>query len=128
MVTSEERMKVLQMIEEGKISVEDGAKLLKTLEEKQTPTHRRTYASGKRDPRNLRVRVNDAVTGMVRVNVVLPMTLVDAGLNIASNFVDGVFEDNYAAQLADAIRDGQTGKIIDVLDSEDGQHVEVFIE
>lgn len=127
MVTSEERMKVLQMIEEGKISVEDGAKLLSTLEEKQSPP-RRVYSNTKRDPRNLRVRVNDAVTGKVRVNVVLPMALVDAGLNIASNFVDGMFENDHAAQLAEAIREGQTGKIIDVLDAEDGEHVEVFIE
>lgn len=127
MVTSEERMKVLQMIEEGKISVEDGAKLLQTLEEKQAP-RRRAYSAGQRDPRNLRVRVNDAITGTVRVNVVLPMALVDAGLNIASNFVDGMFDDVYAAQLADAIRDGQTGKIIEVHDNTDSQHVEVFIE
>lgn len=127
MVTSEERMKVLQMIEEGKISVEDGAKLLSTLEEKQAP-RRRTYSGGRRDPRNLRVRVNDTVTGKVRVNVVLPMTLVDAGLNIASNFVDGVFDNDHGAQLADAIREGRSGKIIDVLDAEDGEHVEVFIE
>lgn len=126
MVTSEERMKVLQMIEEGKISVEDGAKLLSTLEEKQAP--RRVRIGGPRDPRNLRVRVNDTETGKLRVNVVLPMALVDAGLNIASNFVDGMFENDHGAQLAEAIREGRTGKIIDVLDHDDGQHVEVFIE
>ena len=89
MVTSEERMKVLQMIEEGKISVEDGAKLLATLEEQSNPS-RRARAARSTDPRMLRVRVDDATTNKLKVNLSLPMTLVDAGLNIAANFVDGM--------------------------------------
>jgi len=127
MVTSEERMKVLQMIEEGKISVEDGEKLLATLKEKTVP-RRKFRSSGPGDPRSLRVRVNDSISGKIKVNVVLPMALVDAGLNIASNFADGIISSDQGEQLAAAIREGRTGKIIEVLDSEDGEHVEVFIE
>ena len=33
MATSEERMKILQMVQEGKISADDGAKLLAALSE-----------------------------------------------------------------------------------------------
>ena len=124
MVTSEERMKVLEMIEQGKISVEDGAKLLSTLETKQEK--RRT--ASRTDRRTLRVRVSDTITGKLRVNVALPMGLVDAGLNIASRFADGIIDDEHSELLNEALREGRTGKIIEVLDAEDGEHVEVFIE
>jgi hypothetical protein len=30
--------------------------------------------------------------------------------------------------LAEALKAGQTGKIIDVTDEEDGEHVEIFVE
>ena len=37
MASSEERMKILKMIEEGKLSAEEGTKLLAALSEKRTP-------------------------------------------------------------------------------------------
>lgn len=124
MVTSEERMKVLEMIEQGKISVEDGAKLLSTLETKQNPRQ----PNRRIDRRTLRVRVNDIHSGKTRVNVSLPMGLVDAGLNIASRFAEGIIDGEQGEMLAEAIREGRTGKIIEVLDTDDGEHVEVIIE
>jgi hypothetical protein len=30
--------------------------------------------------------------------------------------------------VMDALRNGMTGKIIDVMDDEDGEHVEIFVE
>jgi hypothetical protein len=31
-------------------------------------------------------------------------------------------------QIMEALRSGMTGKIIDVTDDEDGEHVEIFVE
>lgn len=129
MVTSEERMKILKMVEEGKISVEDAANLLATLESTQ-PARRRPAPrppAALRDPRMLRVRVDDSRGGKRKVNVLLPMALVDAGLNIASNFIDQDTED-HAAALIEAIRSGKTGQVFEYLDEVDGEHVQVFIE
>jgi hypothetical protein len=54
----------------------------------------------------------------------LPLGLVDAGLNIAAQYAPGIaFE-----ELVQAINAGAEGKIIDVVDEEDGEHVEIFIE
>ena len=121
MATSEERLKILQMIQEGKITAEDGAKLLAALSEggrRQRPISRQM------DARYMRVRVTDMVTGKTKVSVNLPLGLVGAGMNIASNFVPEMgIED-----LSDAISAGLTGKIVDVIDEEDGEHVEIFIE
>jgi hypothetical protein len=128
MVTSEERMKILKMVEEGKIGVEDAAKLLATLEGNAT-RRKATFRppNPPRDPRTLRVLVDDARGGKRRVNVSLPMALVDAGLNIASNYIDRDTEEQ-AAAIIEAIRTGTTGKVVDYFDEVDGEHVQVFIE
>ncbi|MBI3159470.1 MAG: hypothetical protein HYZ26_07715 [Chloroflexi bacterium] len=125
MATSEERMKILQMVQDGKISAEDGAKLLAALAENQGRT--RTAVARVGNARYMRVRVTDTITGKTKVSVNLPMSLVDAGLNIASNFVPDI-EGFNMDQVSEAIRDGLTGKIVDVQDDEDGEHIEIFIE
>jgi hypothetical protein len=122
MATSEERLKILKMIDEGKISAEEGARLLAALSESRKTAKKPTLqASG---ARWLRVRVTDMVTGKAKATVNLPLRLVDAGLNIASQYAPGVAFD----ELVEAINAGAEGKIIDVMDEEDGEHVEIFIE
>jgi hypothetical protein len=124
MASTEERMKILKMIQEGKITAEEGAKLLAALRDSRSGP-RPSTASQEGSRSWLRVRVTDMATGKTKVNVNLPIGLVDAGLNIARQFVPemGIHE------LSDAIRhSSMTGKIVDVIDEEDGEHVEIFIE
>jgi hypothetical protein len=121
MATSDERMKILQMVQDGKISAEDGAKLLAALGSSTKP---RRVVSRQGDPRQMRVRVTDMVTGKTKVSVNLPLGLVGAGLNIASNFVPEMD----MQELSDAITSGFTGKIVDVIDEEDGEHIAIFID
>ncbi len=83
MVTSEERMRILKMIQEGKITAEEGAKLLAALRESRKEP--RTMVSASRSGKGmLRVRVTDMSTGKAKVSVNLPLGLVDAGMSIAS--------------------------------------------
>lgn len=129
MASSEERIKILQMIQDGKISPEDGAKLLEALNRSAgvlRPPLPARPAGGAivDDGRYLRVRVTDTFTGKAKVSVNLPLSLVDAGIGIASNFVPGVAN----VDIMQAIRSGMTGKVIDVIDEEDGDHVEIFVE
>lgn len=124
MVTSNERLKVLKMIEEGTISVTDGQQLLQALNHQTRP--KRTTPGSPKDRRILRVRVDDP-SGKLKVNVVLPMTLVHAGLNIASSFIDGI-DEPHALDLAEAIQSGQSGQVLDYRDENGGEHVQVFIE
>jgi hypothetical protein len=124
MASSEERLKILQMIQEGKINADDGAKLLEALNRGagRPPLNRSVAAED--DGRYVRVRVTDTFTGKAKVSVNLPISLVDAGLGIAANFIPGVAN----VDLMGAIRSGMTGKVVDVIDEEDGDHVEIFIE
>lgn len=126
MATSEERMKILQMIQDDKITAEDGAKLLAALSESGKRT-RRSAVSQASDNRYMRVRITDTFSGKTKVSVNLPLSLLDAGLNIAANFMPDMGDTNLE-DMADAIRSGVVGKIVDVFDEEDGEHIEVYIE
>src|SRR5512142_2409497 len=129
MTNTEERMKILKLIEEGKISAEEGAKLLAALSGPRRP-------SGPMAPRGpgmpgaarwLRIRVTDTRTGRSKAAVQIPLALVDAGMKIGAHFapeVEGVNMSN----VMEALRSGVTGKIIDVTDEEDGEHVEIYVE
>jgi hypothetical protein len=123
MASSEERLKILRMIDEGKISAEEGARLLATLSESRRPP-RKSYARPAGGARWLRIRVTDTVTGRAKATVNVPLGLVDAGLNIASKYAPDIAFD----ELIEAINDGAEGKIIDVFDEEDDEHVEIFID
>jgi hypothetical protein len=130
MATVEERMKILKMVEDGKVTAEDGAKLLAALDDSRKtarapmpPPPPGTTANS----RWLRIRVTDFNTGRPKVNVNIPMGLVKVGLKMGAKFapeVDGMD----VQQITEAIDSGMTGKIIDVVDEEDGEHVEIYVE
>ena len=76
MASSEERMKILKMIEDGKLSVEEGTKLLAALREACSDPPRPPGMPG--GPRWLRIRVTDVRTGRSKASVQIPLALVDA--------------------------------------------------
>ncbi|HEX8681238.1 MAG TPA: hypothetical protein VF707_02920 [Ardenticatenaceae bacterium] len=120
----EERLQILRMIQEGIISAEDGAKLLAALgsdEPREAPTHVSSPVSTQR--RWLRIRVSDRNGENARVNLTLPLSLLDWGLRLAEGGV-GL---NLAA-VRDVIRGGAEGKILEVDESESGERVEIFVE
>ena len=131
MANIEERMKILKMIEEGKINADEGAKLLAALSETRkgvpAPPRPPTPPGMGGGARWLRIRVTDVNTGRSKASVQIPLALVDAGLKIGAHFapeVEGVDMTN----VMEALRMGVTGKIIDVVDDQDGEHVEIYVE
>jgi hypothetical protein len=127
MATTEERMKILKMVEEGKISAEEGAKLLAALSEGRRGVGAPNMPRSPGAPRWLRIRVTDVNSGRSKASVQIPLDLVDAGMKIGAHFapeVEGVDMNN----VMNALRAGMTGKIIDVVDEEDGEHVEIYVE
>ncbi|NMC85847.1 MAG: hypothetical protein GYA58_11230 [Anaerolineaceae bacterium] len=120
------------MVQEGKITPEMAAELLKALDASAHPgAGKDTESSGETIPgmtgRYFRVRVSDINSGKVRANIRLPLGMVNAGLRMGMKFSPEV-EGLNAERLAEALANGKTGKIVDVYDDEDGEHVEVFIE
>ena len=126
MASAEERMQILKMIEEGKISASDGAELLRALE-RESSSKGPEPLKGASNPRWFRVRITDIATGKNKVNVNIPMGLVNVGMKMGARFapeIDGVDFD----ELTKQIKGGAQGKVIDVVDEEEGERVEIFVE
>jgi hypothetical protein len=120
-------MKILKMIQEGKITAEEGARLLAALKESRKSNAGRANVSMGGNRGWLRVRVSDIASGKTKVNVNLPLGLMDAGLRIGAQYAPEL-QGMDLAQLINEVKSGASGKIIDVVDEEDGEHVEIFIE
>jgi hypothetical protein len=128
MATTEERIKILKMVQEGKISAEDASHLIGALEERDQP---KPAAPPPPPPARgghwFRVKITDTQSGKTRVNVRLPIGLVDAGIKMGARLspeVQGLDAD----QLKQIINAGEMGKIVDVFNDDDSEHVEVYIE
>lgn len=125
----EERLRVLQMLKDGKITPEEAVKLIEALEstEESIPDEPVQKA------RWLRVRVTD-MSGKPKVMVNLPMTIVDWALRVGSKVPASYGGVNLAEmgidlnELRQLLCTGFRGKIVDVEDEDEKQHVEVIIE
>ena len=122
---SQEKLQILNMVKEGKISPAEGVELLSALGEK-----RENINTLKNDNKCLRVKVFDPEDN-TKVNVTLPTSLLKIGAKFASKFSPelsnaGLSEDDIE-EILKAVDSGQIGKIVE-LDSGDGTKVEVTIE
>lgn len=127
MATTEERLKILKMIEEGKISAEDGAKLLAALAEPRKVMAPPPVNLGGSEARWFRVRITDRNTGKPKVNVNIPVGLVNVGLRMGARFAPGV-DQAQMQMVMEALKSGATGKVLEATDEESGELVEIFVE
>ncbi len=146
MASQEERMRILNMLQEGTVSPEQAAQLLQAIDD--TPSAKRGAArevpptpapaatpsinfppAGEpgQPPRWLRVRVSSMETGRPKVNIRLPISLVGVGLKMGKHFAPEM-EGIDVNELLEAIQSGESGTFVDVTDENDGEHVEIFLE
>ena len=85
MATNEERMMILGMVENGKISAEEGTRLLKALGSDEATTIQPAATTS--SARYLRIRVTDRVTGQQKVSVNVPLSVVSFGLRFIPDHV-----------------------------------------
>jgi hypothetical protein len=128
MSTADERVKILNMIAEGKITAEEGAQLLSALR----TADRRPAAGGvpgtvSGNARFLRVRVSDSNTGRVKANINIPMSLLHVAVRIGARFAPDL-EGLDFGEVMEIINTGARGKIIEVSDEDDGERVEIYAE
>lgn len=129
-VQAEERLQILKLIEEGKVSADEGARLLGALHAGQQAAGTAAGAAGGEAApagRWLRVQVTDTVTGTSKVRINLPLAVVSAVVRFGRRFIpptSGIDAD----RLEQAIQSGHIGKLVDVFDDDSGDRVEVFIE
>jgi hypothetical protein len=124
MATSEERLFILRMLEQGKIKADEAARLLGALDNGQQTSSSTTQS---RDPFNtahgLRIRVQDIHSGKDEVNVNIPAGLVRFGLRFVPSSANIDVE-----AIQAAIESGSVGKIVEVVDQDGGKRVQIYLE
>ena len=125
---NEEKMMILKMVQDGKITADEAAKLLESLESGSAKEGKKQNQSPlKGEGKIFRVAITDTVTGKSRANIRMPLSVIGIGMKFGAHFAPQI-EGIETGDLMDAIRGGQVGKILDVFDEEDGEHVEIYIE
>ncbi|MGI6381458.1 MAG: SHOCT-like domain-containing protein [Anaerolineae bacterium] len=124
MSEQDDRLQILKMIETGTISADEGVKLLKALDEADDAEEATAHS---RMPKWFRVHVTDLATGRRKVNVNIPMGLVNVGMRLGARFAPEL-DDMEIGEIMEAIKQGTVGKIIDVEDPEDNERVEIFVD
>jgi len=104
--TGEERLKILQMLEEGKVTADEAATLLRALEGGRRATPAAPAQAGRKQ--FLRIQVTDLASGAAKVNVTVP-----------------IFD---MQELEELLASGAIGKIVEVMDEEDNERVEIYVE
>lgn len=137
------RKEILQLLANGKITAQEASDLLADVRaqpeveespEKKTgipgaeekPEVKKGELTGAQEPRWLRVQVNDLATGRRKVTVNLPLRLVQFGLDVGSRFAPEMRGLDWD-ELSEMMRQ-EKGILVDVMDEEDGEHVQVYVD
>lgn len=140
-----ERLKILEMLKEGIISVDEAENLLKTLDnidenknEEKKALEKKEVDKNNSKMRMLKVRVNSAEGDIVNVNIPIAFlkaaiaagninSLLNKTINI-KGFNNDIITDNINIDiLVDYINNDLVGEIVDVTSAE-GDIVKVYIE
>lgn len=121
----DEKLQILKMIEEGKITSDEGINLLETLED----TEKSSIINDK-TANWVKIRVFDPGDS-TKVNVTIPVSLIDVGLKIANKVSPDLkasgIEEKDLKEIFEAIQSGASGKLIDI-ERENGEKVEITVE
>ncbi len=117
MAKHEERMQILEMLKDDKITTDDAAKLLEALDADER--------RGRAETRNIHIRVFE--NGKDKVNVNIPISLARLALNLVPK--DVVQDQNLDLRsLITSIEAGFRGKLVEADIPEEGRKIEVFVE
>jgi hypothetical protein len=125
MATSKEHLEILKMVQNGRMTAEEGARLLEAME----PSPRAERPSQSERPANkpyqIRIRVTDLQTGREYVDIRMPWNLIDVGANMGARLAR---EEIKLEELAAAVQAGAEGRVMDIVDEERQERTEVFVE
>jgi hypothetical protein len=124
MVTlTDERNRILNMIETGQITAAQAAQLLDALvSEQQQPVERVRN-------RTVRIWMTDIATNSKKMHVTatMPINLISMILHLLTRMVPQL-NDGTLQHLIRAIERGNTGRLLDLQDLEEGKRLEIFVE
>lgn len=133
---SDDRIAILKMLEEGKITAEEASKLLDALQASEAQGEAALLEDARWEPPRkkakwMRIEVNEK-TGN-RVHVKLPVAIVKAAMRLGSGHINiGGFDSDeldpeLMEEIEQALIEGETGLLVDVVD-DSGDHVQIYLE
>jgi len=128
MATNEERMRILKMVEEGKLTPEEAARMLRALG--QAGGGESAARPGGRRARFLHIHIEDPKQGRPggRVNVRLPIAAVGMLTKVVDRYAPPeALQGVDLPELWRAIEQGEIGRLVDI-HGEDGEIVEITLE
>ncbi len=122
---SEERKKVLQMLKDGKITLDEANELLDNLDSKGKNSLKIVDRGSAR--RFIRIEVNSKTGDDVKVNI--PLSLAKVAMNFIPEEAKGQMEENGIDldDIIDAIEQGSNGELVNV-DASDGDKVRIYLD
>jgi len=121
--STNERNRILSMIESGQITAAQAAGLLDTLmlnyEQARSQVENRTVRIWMTDMSNNRRKMNMTAT--------IPVYLVNMSLRLLARLVSQL-DDGTIQQVIRALERGTTGRLLDLQDLEEGKRLEIFVE
>ncbi len=121
--STDERNRILKMIELGQITAAQAAQLLDTL----VPEYEQS--GGQMQNRTVRIWMTDISTNSRKMNITatMPMYLISMSLRLLARLVSQL-NDGTIQNLLYALERGTTGRLLDLQDLEDGKRLEIFVE
>ena len=121
--STDERNRILNMVESSQITAAQAAQLLDTiLPEYEQP-------SGQIENRIVRIWLTDMSTNRRKMNMTatIPVYLASMSLRLLGRLISQL-NDSTLQHVIRAIERGTTGRIIDLQDLEEGKRLEIFVE
>lgn len=122
-MATDERNRILKMIELGQITAAQAAQLLDTL----VPEYEQS--GGQMQNRTVRIWMTDISTNRRKMNITatMPVYLINMSLRLLAH-LGSQFNDGTIQNLLLAIERGTTGRLLDLQDLEEGKRLEIFVE
>jgi SHOCT-like domain len=121
--TTDERNRILNMVESGQITAAQAAQLLDALlSEHEQPGERVRN-------RTVRIWMTDMATNSKKMNVTatMPINLISMTLHLLTRMAPQL-NDGTIQNVMHAIERGNTGRLLDLQDLEEGKRIEIFVE
>lgn len=124
---SEERLRILEMVAEGKISAAEAEKLMETMEVSDNKYQDKPKKTSAKKSKSLKILVQEG--GKEKVNLSIPLSLAQAFSGFIPENTKSKLEDkniNINELLENFETGTEDGKLIDI--DEGNEHVEIRIE
>jgi hypothetical protein len=124
---SEERMRILKMLEDGKITADEAAKLLSAVETKAKGI---VSCAGEGTRKVLHVEIQGEGDEKPKVNVNVPLELIKVGLGLIPKEARNKMEEKGIdlEKLTELIETGIEGKLVEVEHEKDGGKERITVE